>query len=563
MADDIFKRHTSRLRSSLAAHSPATICDFITQHTYLKGKPFSFIGHEYQKEILEDPAQTIVIQKGAQLGISEMSARMALARCALIDGFSTIYTLPSAGAAGSFMQSRISPLIETSPYLKELVSKDVDNVSVKKFSNSWLYLKGCSQDSQALSVPCDLLIGDEVNNSDQDVLTLFDSRLIHSEYQLRVFLSTPSIPQYGISRMFDQSKRKYNMCQCSACNEWFIPDYHLHTVIPGYSNDLDEVTKQHFAKPDFRWMDSYIACPKCKSSVDMHTAKRQWVVENPDDAFIDSGYQISPFDCSNVKVSAIVRSSVNFERLVDFYNQRLGKSLEDRETALALEELEATLIHDYPGGALSYVMGLDTGNTCWATVCAVLPDQTMIIVKTEAIPLHKTLERTLELQRQYKIRMIVVDRGPLTELTYQIQQKVRNSFAAVFVQSKNIDLFKVIDREQERGEGVEGMRQVNIAKNACMDVLMSLVRNKQVLKVSDDTDKQWFTHMMDNKRVQAFQNGELVYTWVKTLKVDHWHMALVYAMVASRMLGVSTGYSGGSLPMLSTFKLTQPKPLSS
>lgn len=554
MSDDIFKRHVSRLRSSLAAHSPDTICDFITQHTYLKGKKFSFAGHEYQEEILKDPAQTIVLSKGAQLGISELSTRLAVARCALIDGFTTIYTLPTATASKNFMQSRFDPLISDSPYLSDLANRDVDNTSMKKLGNSWLYCKGCASTGSALSVPADMLICDEVDESSSDILTLFDSRLIHSEYQLRVFLSTPSIPQYGISLMFDQSKRKFNMCQCGKCNEWFIPDYHKNTVVPGFDDDMDKITKRHFADPKFRWMDAYIACPKCGGHVDIHSSKRQWVVENPDDAFIDSGYQISPFDCSSVQPSAIVRSSVNYEKLSHFYNQRLGKSLEDRESSMLVEDLQNALIHDYPSGAYSYVMGLDTGSTCWATVAAVMPDQTLIIVKVEAIPLHKVVERTIELQRQYKLRMIVVDRGPLTEVVYQIQQRVRNSFAAVFVMSKDIDLFKVKDRDAEKDAGVEGMRQVNISKDSCMDILLSQVRSGQILKVSDENDAQWIVHLTDNKRVQQFKNEELVYTWVKTQKLDHWHMALVYAFVASRILGVSSG-TGVSLPLLSSFRV--------
>lgn len=556
MSDDAFARHMSRLKASLSAHSADTICDFITEHTYLKGKKFSFEGHEYQKEILQDPASTIVISKGAQLGISEMSSRLALARCALIDGFSVIYTLPSATAAGAFMQSRISPVVESSPYLKELISKEVDNVSVKRFAESWLYLKGCNKDTQALSVPCDLLICDETDNSDQEVMTLFDSRLIASKYQMRVFLSTPSIPQYGISLMFEQSKRKFQMCKCNKCNHWFIPDYHEHVKVPGYDGDLDKITKAHFAKANFRWMDSYVACPKCKSKVELAESKRQWVVENPNDAFIDSGYQISPFDCTNVKPSAIVRSSVNYTRLKDFYNQRLGKSLEDRETSLALSELRDATINEMPGGIHSYVMGLDMGTTCWAVICAVLPNQTLIIVKIEAIPVHEVVSRSAALQQQYRIRMLVVDRGPLTEAVYQIQQNIRNSFAAVFVMSKGIELFHVKNVEQDNDKGVEGMRQVNIAKDACMDVVMSLVRAGSIMKVSDSMNDTWYTHMMDNKRIQMFKNGELMYTWVKTLKVDHSHMGLLYALVASRILGVSDDY-GTALPLLSSFQVRQ------
>ena len=557
MSDDIFKRHISRLRSSLAAHSPDTICEFITQHTYLNGKKFSFEGHEYQKEILEDPAQTIVIVKSAQLGISEMSARLALARCALIDGFNTIYTLPSASAAGNFMQTRISPVVDSSPYLKELVSKDVDNNSIKRFSNSHLFLKGCQVDRQAISVPADLLVCDEVNNSDLEVLALFESRLIHSKYAQRVFLSTPSVPNFGIDRMFKESKRKYNLCQCHHCNEWFLPDYYEHVKIPGFSEDLSEITRGHFARPDFRWMDAYMACPKCGQKMDMPNAKRRWVIENPNDAFIDSGYQIQPFDCPTIITpAALVKASVSYERPVDWHNQRLGKSLEDRETSLAVSDIENTMIRDYPSGTMSYVVGLDMGSTCWAVVAAVLPDQTMIVVRAEPIPLHKVVGRTVELQQQYKIRMIVVDRGPMTEAVYQIQQRVRNSFAAVFVNSTGIDLFKVTDREGDASKGVEDMRQVNVSKDACMDVILALIRSGNILKVSDDQDKAWITHLTDNKRIQMFKNGELVFTWVKTMKVDHYHMALVYAFCASRILGVSSGYSGGSLPLISSFKMT-------
>ena len=87
-----------------------------------------------------------------------------------------------------------------------------------------------------------------------------------------------------------------------------------------------------------------------------------------------------------------------------------------------------------------------------------------------------------------------------------------------------------------------------------MDVLLHLIRSRLILKVSDEFDETWYTHLTDNKRVQMFKNNELVYTWVKTLKVDHLHMSLVYALVASRILGVSVG-TAYNLPLLSTFKV--------
>lgn len=551
---DLFKRHASRLRASLSSHSPDTICDFITEHTYLRGKKFDFAGREYQREILQDKAQNIVILKSAQIGISEMSARLAVARSVLINGFSTIYTLPSASAAQVFMKSRVSPIVESSPYLAEIVSKDVDNAAVKRFGDSYLWLKGCQVDRQAISTPADCVIFDETDNSDQDVMTLFESRIIASPYKFTVKLSTPTIPDFGISKAFDQSRRKFQFAQCPCCNEWFYPEYYEHVRVPNFGKPLSEIMKTDFASPEFLWHQAYVECPKCMRPVDLRTAKRNWVVENPADAYFDSGYRISPFDCPVVITPAdLVKASVTFNRPQDFVNQRLGVPMADSETSLALDELERAIISDYPGGGFSYVAGLDMGNTCWIKIGAVFPNNKIIVVKTEAIPVHKVVGRVDELVRQFRVRMLVVDHGPLTEAVYQIQQKVRNSFAAVFVQSKGIELFSVKEKEENLDRGVEGMRQVNISKDSVMDLMMAMVRTEELLKVSDENDRVWQTHMMDNKRIKAFKNGEMVYTWVKTEGEDHYAMAGVYMIVASRMLGVAAGCSA-PLPMLSTFK---------
>lgn len=229
----------------------------------------------------------------------------------------------------------------------------------------------------------------------------------------------------------------------------------------------------------------------------------------------------------------------------------------DSETCLSREELDGALISEMGvSGGYSHVIGLDMGNTCWMHVCAVLPNNQLIIVRTEPIPLHQVVERIQEVVRQYRVRMVVIDRGPMTEAVWQIQQRVRNSFAGVFVQSKGIGLFTVKDQEADKAEGVEGMRQVNISKDSCMDLVMHMLRTGQIKKVSDTFDETWKDHLTDNKRVRMFKNGELVLTWVKTTKQDHLHMALVYALVASRILGVASG-SAVRLPLVSLMKIKQ------
>lgn len=553
MSDGIFQRHVARLKSSLSAHSQDTICDFITEHTYLRGEKFSFVGREYQKKILEDKSQDIVILKSAQIGISEMSARLALARSVLVNGFSTIYTLPSALDGQRFMKTRVDPVIDSSPYLSELVSKEVDNSAVKRFGDSYLYLRGAQVDRQAISIPADLLVVDEVDNSNQDVITLYESRLIASPYALTIKLSTPTVPGYGIDRMYKQSRRHVNMCKCNHCGERFYPTYYEHVRVPGFDGELDDITRNHFANPNFRWAEAFVACPKCGKEPDLGPEHREWVIENPDEAFLAAGYRISPFDCPGViKPSALVKASVSYARKQDFANQRLGIPLEDKEASLTKDELEKVLIRERPGSIFSYVLGLDMGATCWATVMAVLPDNTLIIVHTEGIPLFRVIERRRELAAQFRIRMTVVDHGPYTETVWRMQQESVNVFAGVYVRSKTTDLYKVKEVEEDKDKGIEALQQVNIARDKVFDLIMLMLRSGQIIKVMDANDETWKDHLTDMKRVREFVGDEMVFTWVKVSGNDHLHHSLLYAFVASRMLGVSTG-SSARLPLISTF----------
>lgn len=561
MKDEIFQRHVARLKSSLSAHGHNTICDFITEHTYIRGARFDFHGHEYQKKILEDQSQNIVILKSAQIGISEMSARLALAKAVLINGFSTIYTLPAASAAQNFMKTRIDPVVNSSPYLSELVSKDVDNSSVKRFGESYVYLKGAQVDRQAISVPADMIVMDEVDNSNQDVLTLFESRLIHSKYALTVKLSTPTIPGYGIDLAYKQSRRSLNMCKCNHCNEWFYPDYFEHVRIPGFTDELDKITKRHFADAGFKWTEAFVACPKCGLPADLTPAHREWVVENPDENFPAAGYRVSPFDCPTIiKTSALVKSSTEYERKQDFYNQRLGIPMEDKETSLSKDELDSCIISEYPGGGFSYVFGLDMGMTCWMTIAAVLPDNTLIIVKVVAIPLFQVVDEVPKLVRQYKCRMGVADHQPYTETIYRLQQVLTNMFAGIYLNNaRNIDLFKVRDQEKDSDKAQETVRQVSIARDKVFDLIMLMLRSGHILKVSDEHDDLWKDHLTDQKRLREFRDEELVFVWKKATGMDHMHHSLLYALVASRMLGVASG-SQVSLPLVFTFKTGLPKP---
>lgn len=557
MSDSIWSNHMTRMRTGLSAQSHGTICDFITQHTYLAGKRFNFDGHEYQRKILEDGYDDIVILKSAQLGISEMSSRLAVAKTALLRGFNTMYTLPSATAMQKFMKTRIDPLISSSPYLRSLVSKDVNNSMLKQFGDSFLVGSGSAVDTQALSQPIDLLVQDEVDNSNPNVLTLFESRLIHSKYKQIVRLSTPTIPNYGIDAFYRRSRRNMAFVKCCHCNHWFYPEYYDHVKIPDFTASLESITKQHFADPQFRWQEAAVCCPACGKPVDLSAEHRNWVCENPDDKFISVGYRVSPFDCPhNITAADLVAASVRYARRQDFFNQRIGLPMEDSESSLSMSELQQNIISDASYSRLTCVMGLDMGNTCYATIAAVLPDGVLVILHTEGIPMHTVVERRKQLERKYNVRMTVVDLNPFGETVWRMQQDSPNVFAGVYTRSKSVELFKVRDQQADAEQAKVAVRQVNISRDRVFDLIMMLLRNKLILKVSDDMDVTWAQHLTDQKRVREFDNDELVFVWRKTSGNDHLHHSLLYALIASKMIGVASGCRV-ALPLVSSFKVQQ------
>ena len=134
------------------------VAEWIEKYTYLGGELYSFKDHEYQLRIMQSTSPEIIVRKCSQVGISEMSFRRALGLADIIDGFSTIYTLPTATFAADVCKTRIDPIIAASPRLKAKINKVLDNASIKQLGNSFIYIKGTYGNNQAISVPADNII---------------------------------------------------------------------------------------------------------------------------------------------------------------------------------------------------------------------------------------------------------------------------------------------------------------------------------------------------------------------------------------------------------------------
>lgn len=561
MLDILTKEHVERLKAALwNTYDIQDAARWVTDYTFLNGERFSFVDHEYQEHIINNPSRIINVQKAAQIGMSELMARYVLALCKIIPNFSVIVTMPYSGDAESFMKTRVNPVIAGSPELLRVLDPRLDNVEMKGIGTSLMYMRGTSGTTQALSIPADMLAHDELDKSDPGVIGQYQSRIRHSKWKLVRKFSTPTLAKRGISAEMAVSKRYRNLCKCNHCNFHFIPDYYEHVVIPGYKGDIKDITRDNIRNID--WPKAVLLCPKCGDEPSLAPENREWVYENPGDNYEAIGYFASPFDVPKMTtMPQLVLESTKYASQSEFQNQALGIVADNSNEQIT----EADLIDCKVGVSLAsqnvHFMGCDMGLTCYIMIGRML-DDTLLVVYREKVSLGEFEARRLVLQAQYSVITTVIDSQPYTDILLRIQTYDKNVFGGVYHQSKDLATYaiKMVDRDDAKGR--LPINQAMINRDLAFDEVMHLTKavpKKLVWAAqSEEDEKSFIAHLLDMKRVQVIdRNGDVRYTWQKSSDGnDHYAHTLLYLYTACRLSATTfRGTVVSGVPLLRSFQV--------
>ena len=298
---------------SIKPELPVAFSEWITRNTLLKNKPFSFINHEYQKQILDDTHPRIVIKKSVQLGISEILVRKFIAFLSMYQGTQGIYTFPTADEVGQFVKTRIDPVIKECPKIEEL-GFNVDNVKIKQIGKSFAHFRGSFGERETIAVPSDFNIHDEIDFSKPNIQNLYRSRMEHSSFAWEIDCSTPSIPLYGIDELFEVSDQHFWHIKCPHCNKW---------QVLMWWPEKDREKDSNIRLINNEWI--YV-CRKCDQKLyyDPFLVPMQWVVKYPDRKDI-RGYALNALVAWGYKrAEAIVKSFQDYKEIDKAYNRILG-----------------------------------------------------------------------------------------------------------------------------------------------------------------------------------------------------------------------------------------------
>lgn len=577
-------QHIERLRAGLSSGN-LSFEDWILRNIKLKGKPFSFHRHEYQRTILNDTHNKKVVKKCSQIGASELNIARALAFTNLYQGTKLSYVLPSAKFAQKFVKMRFDPIINASPNVKSRLEKGSDSSELKQFGDSFFMSQGASSASSTnvLAIDLDALVVDELDGAENpDVINQLISRLTHSEYKDEFYLSTPTVPGYGISEKYDRSKKHVMVQKCSRCGHWFQPDYYEHVFLPGFHTKRKHASKTlkdiNFLTAglieDCNVQDAVILCPnkRCKKPLTQANladpSTREFICENPSSNAEFHGYHITPFSVPTIITPGdLIARSARYSRLQDFHNDALGLELSSKETGLDLEEIASFFKPQqaFPAGTLPpyTVMGLDMGGECACTI-GYPGNDTLHVVHAEKIPLHKVRTRVDELYRKYKCIGGVVDSMPYTDSVLMLQEKHVTMYASIFSNQKGLALYDIRERNvDDDAKAMSMVRAISVARDRGFDLLVASLREGRIAFDPLPGERTEITeHMMDLKRIHLSakrgsttdEDGKFV--WRKTRGIDHYFFSLLYLFLASCMcsaLGTSSATLQG-VPLLSKFK---------
>lgn len=520
-------------------------------------RPFSFAGHQWQKDILNDTTPQVSVRKATQIGASEAFYRLALALCSKFNNINVMLVLPSIGFGQRIAMSRIDPIIAASPRLRDLASRDVSSNTLKKIGTSFLHIAGSATTSSAISVPARAILSDETDFSNPTVLATFASRLGHQEQSERIlrYFSSPLFPGMGISALFEAGRQSEYLVYHS-CGDWVYADPYFHLVLPGFDEPVYNLSPADLDNPRYRIDEAFIQCERCGQPITTENladpARRAWVPRYPDREA--ASYSANPLVLAQLRTPQAILSDLRLYRSTTrFIQYSLGRGAESSSETLLQEVLDTCFVVPQvsprtAAGVYGCVLGADIGKESNIVIgrsvgtgqqkrFEILWMQTLRQDGTNALG-----QGIAELFQKYNCVNAVIDAAPDVSIVKYLQTLLPygQCHGAYFVRGRgrgNLESWEVNERDGT----------VKIARTRLIDQFVTDFNARKVTLPTglpnEDSIKKQLSRL--KRVVTPDSTGEEAVSWVSTDSNDHSFFSCLYGYLAAEMSQSSTSILPG------------------
>lgn len=289
---------------------------WVMTYRKIKGLPFTFDNYPWTLDMHNSEAPLNVGQKSAQMGFTETTLNIVLYTIDILNR-DVLYILPSkVPDACEFSAARFDPALEESSHLINLFSS-VRNVGHKRSGSTNFYIRGSNSRSGLKSIPVALIVFDELDEMNQENISLAEER-VSGQIDPRIWkISTPTIPNFGINQAYLQSTQEHFFFPCPHCQK------HIELIWP----DSIKIIGEHEHDP--RIQESHLICSECKKPLPnekVYLRSGKWIPQNPESRirgfYINQLYSFlrKPFDV----VQLFFRSQIDQHAEQEFFNSKLG-----------------------------------------------------------------------------------------------------------------------------------------------------------------------------------------------------------------------------------------------
>lgn len=528
------KLHKQASQKFKASGDDVPISDWITQHTTLAKKPFTFKRYPFQEQIASDMHPNMTVIKCSQIGLTEIQVRKFFAFLRRMNGVSGIFTLPTEDMAKRVYTTRMSPMLRADEVFNPpMEDKPVRRQDLVQVQDSWGYITPCIE-GPATSIPADILFHDELDLSDEAMIGLFQSRLQDSDYKITQSFSTPTYMGHGVDKNFQITDQFHYLVRCEACGHHQFPLFtHDFIHIPDMNFEVEHLTDMTAEQiTGLNLKEAYVKCKKCSGRLDLsNTDYREWVAKFPSkDTF--RGYKVNPFSTDRITLEYILTQLSKFkmqENEKGFHNTVLGQAYSPASAQIPEEGIKACMSAHarpvVPGWDRGVFMGIDMGTICHISLVGEHTDgkDPWFLFKTCHVSQLPAVIN--ELQKEYNIIQGCVDRYPFTPEVDSLRINTNSMLMPIsygghaVIQPKKDELGDIIYYHANRTFMLDMVR-TSITNNIA--VLNGYSSHKDTLVV----------HLRDMVREEQADKEP---TWIKLTGNDHFFHSMAYALLARRV----------------------------
>jgi hypothetical protein len=519
--------------------------DWICQNTNLRGRPFNFKRYPFQEAIANDMHPNMDVIKPSQVGLTEIQIRKALAFVTRNRQTNLIFTLPSDAMFERMSATRILPLVKEEPVFNletRSGEKPTRSKGLIQVGGSFVYVTG-AKEGDATSISADVVFNDEIDLTNQQMLTLFNSRLQNSDWKINQRFSTPTFVNYAVDQGYQLSDQREYMCRCESCNHWNIPLFDQRFVdLPGLSSDIEKLTEIDTAMLDTGKLDlvnAQVICERCRAPLDLGgTSNREWIAKY-ESRTTARGYRVRPFSTSRLSVEYIVAQMIRYKSrdfMRGWHNTVLGEAFTDGNARLSPTEIEKCFSARSDTPRVDPIaptwIGIDMGRICHLVLSQGDSFESQQVLMFRAIPVDSLIEEVELLLKTYNVIGGACDRHPYTPTADHLCSVSNGKILPVeYRGAKDFNLIK--------SELTEEVTHAQAGRTKLIDEVARVIRLGRVSFSGYGTQKTLISdHLQDMVRDET---PEKPATWVKLTGNDHYFHALAFLAAGIKLKEWSLG----------------------